>query len=294
MGPYLKSALATVPANADRVVELHCTVQSMRAARARFETVAFVPTMGNLHEGHLSMVRDAHEHANGVIASIFVNRLQFGEGSDFDRYPRTLSADVEALTAAGANLLFAPSEAEMYPRPQQYFVEPTCAYAADLEGVSRPGHFRGMATVVAKLIHIVRPDILLLGKKDYQQLIVVRNMVDQLSLPVRVVGCETVRAPDGLALSSRNSYLSQDERREAPRLHRTLAQVRDAVRAGARDFARLERDAVNALRAYGWRAEYVVIRRREDLGVPNTENCELVVLGAASLGRARLIDNLEI
>ena len=275
-------------------MHIHPTIDSLRAARAAAGTVAFVPTMGNLHDGHIALMRQAADHADCVVASIFVNRLQFGQGEDFDRYPRTFAADCEKLAAAGVAHLFAPDETVMYPAPQRYTVAPDPAHTDILEGEFRPGHFAGMATVVLKLLNIVQPDVALFGKKDYQQLMIIRNMVRELSLPVTVHAGETVRAADGLALSSRNGYLSADERARAPLLYSLLSAIGAAVRAGERDFARLERDAVAALAQAGWVPDYVAVRRRADLQPPAAGDDALVVLAAAKLGRTRLIDNLEI
>jgi pantoate--beta-alanine ligase len=250
--------------------------------------------MGNLHEGHIALMRQAREHAGCVVASIFVNRLQFGAGEDFERYPRTFAADCEKLAAAGVEHLFAPDETVMYPQPQRYHVDPPHEQVAILEGEFRAGHFRGVATVVMKLLNIVQPEVALFGKKDYQQLMVLSNMVRELAMPIEVIPGETVRADDGLALSSRNGYLSADERERAPLLHRLLAGIRDAVRAGGRDFARLEVDAMAALSSAGWAPDYIAVRRRLDLQPPTQADEALVVLAAAKLGRTRLIDNLEI
>lgn len=275
-------------------MQIHTTIESLRAARARAGRVALVPTMGNLHEGHITLMQQAGEHADSVIASVFVNRLQFGPSEDFDRYPRTLEADCEKLEAAGVAHLFAPNEKVMYPEAQHYHVDPAPAQIGILEGEFRPGHFRGVATVVLKLLNIVQPDAALFGKKDYQQLMVLTNMVREFALPVTVVPGETVRAPDGLALSSRNGYLSADERVEAPRLHRQLTRIRDAVRSGDHDFLKLETEAVAELAAHGWHPDYIAVRRRADLQPPVHSDDPLVVLAAAKLGRTRLIDNLEI
>ncbi|BAL25749.1 pantoate--beta-alanine ligase [Azoarcus sp. KH32C] len=275
-------------------MQIHHTIESLRAARASAGKAALVPTMGNLHEGHITLMRQAGERADCVIASIFVNRLQFGPREDFDSYPRTLAADCEKLEAAGVAHVFAPNETVMYPEPQSYHVDPAPAQISILEGEFRPGHFRGVATVVLKLLNIVQPDIALFGKKDYQQLMVLSNMVRQLGIPVEVLPGETVRAADGLALSSRNGYLSAEERSEAPRLHRQLARIADAVRGGDHDFLKLETDAMAELAAHGWQPDYIAVRRRADLQPPIHCSDPLVVLGAAKLGRTRLIDNLEV
>jgi len=275
-------------------MQIHTTIDSLRAARRAAGRVAFVPTMGNLHEGHITLMRQAGERADAVVASIFVNRLQFGPSEDFDKYPRTMQADCEKLEAAGVQHLFAPDETVMYPKRQNYHVEPDGAQVTVLEGAFRPGHFRGVATVVLKLLNIVQPDLALFGKKDYQQLMVLRNMVEQLALPVEVLPGETVRADDGLALSSRNRYLSDTERAEAIRLYRCLQRIREAVRGGDHDYEKLERVAMTELATHQWQPDYVAVRRQNDLQEPASPGDALVVLGAARLGATRLIDNLEI
>jgi len=254
--------------------------------------IAFVPTMGNLHEGHLELVRIARQHGSCVVVSIFVNPLQFGPSEDFDKYPRTLEADCAGLEGL-ADVVFAPEANEIYPVQQDVFIE-LPALAGELDGAARPGHFRGMATVVLKLLNIVQPQVAIFGKKDYQQLHLVRQMVRQFNLPVEIVGGETVRAPDGLALSSRNQYLSDAERTEAPFLYQTLMEVRQMLRAGGRDFQQLEKDAMHKLAARGWGVDYVAVRAQSTLLQPQPGDHELVVLVAARLGAARLIDNIEI
>ena len=270
-------------------------VSELRAALAGGPRPAFVPTMGNLHEGHLALVRQARTHGVPVVASVFVNRLQFAPHEDFDRYPRTLARDAELLQGAGCDLLFAPDEAEMYPVAQGFKVQPPAALADILEGHFRPGFFTGVCTVVMKLFQIVQPGIALFGKKDYQQCLVVRSMVEQLNLPIQVIGGETVRADSGLALSSRNGYLSPAELEEATVLSAELRRVADAVRGGRRDFPALEAAAVQALQARGWQPDYVAVRRQADLAEPAAgDDSPLVVLAAARLGNTRLIDNLEV
>ncbi|MDY0012284.1 MAG: pantoate--beta-alanine ligase [Rhodocyclaceae bacterium] len=275
-------------------MQIHTTIASFRAARPSCGRLAFVPTMGNLHDGHVALMRQAFQHADTVAASIFVNRLQFGAGEDFDRYPRTFQADCERLEAAGVAHLFAPTEEEMYPEPQTYQVDPAGVQVGVLEGDCRPGHFRGMATVVLKLLNIVQPNCALFGKKDYQQLMVIRNMVREFNLPVEIIPGDTVRAPDGLALSSRNGYLSAAERAEAPRLHRLINHIRAAVAGGDRNFLGLETAAIADLAAHGWKPDYISVRRQADLQSPKHSDTALVVLAAARLGATRLIDNLEI
>ena len=269
------------------------TIAELRDAVSAASNAAFVPTMGNLHEGHLALIRLAREHGAPVVASIFVNRLQFAPHEDFDTYPRTLARDCELLRAAGCNVVFAPSEAELHPPPNNYRVQPPAELADILEGQFRPGFFTGVCTVVAKLFNCVQPRYAVFGKKDYQRLMVVRQMAQQLRMPVEVVAGETVRADDGLALSSRNGYLGAEQRAEAIALSRELRGVAVAVKAGASDFAALEAAAMQALSARGWKPDYVAVRRQADLGAP-TDGAPLVVLGAATLGSTRLIDNIEL
>ena len=259
--------------------------------------VAFVPTMGNLHDGHLSLMRLARQHGDPVVASIFVDRLQFGPNEDFDKYPRTMADDVEKLTRENVYVLFSPDEREMYPEPQEYRVEPPHDLGDILEGEFRPGFFKGVCTVVTKLFSCVQPRVAVFGKKDYQQLMIVRSMCRQFALPIEIIAAETVRADDGLALSSRNRYLSDAERAEAPQLYRLLGQVRDDVNGGKTDYAALEAAAMQTLTERGWKPDYVAIRQRANLRVPAPGAApaeSLVVLAAAKLGATRLIDNLEI
>jgi len=274
-------------------MEIIRTVAELRDRLAREPNVGCVPTMGNIHDGHLSLVRLGLTHSPFVVTTIFVNRLQFGQGEDFESYPRTFEDDCAKLKAAGCALVFHPDEREMYPEPQVFSVDPP-PVANKLEGRFRPGHFRGMATVVLKLFNIVQPQSAVFGKKDYQQIHIVRHMVDQLALPVRIVAAETYRADDGLALSSRNRYLSPTERAEAARLHEALQQVRVAVEGGDRNFEALEFAADALLARHGWHVDYVVVRSRRTLTQPGPDERDLVVLGAAKLGKTRLFDNLEI
>ena len=278
-------------------MQIITTIADLRTRLTTERAIAFVPTMGNLHEGHLNLMRLAREHGSCVVASIFVNPLQFGPNEDFDKYPRTLDADCAKLQGL-ADVVFAPSVNEMYPAQQTVFVEPP-TIASELEGASRPGHFRGMATVVLKLLNLVQPQVALFGKKDYQQLHIIRQMVAQLNLPVRIVGGETVRAADGLALSSRNQYLSVAERDEATFLYQTLQGIRQAVLQGGRDFEQLQRQAVQFLTARGWLVDYVAVRKQTDL-LPasgaeyDQAQHDLVILAAAKLGNTRLLDNVEV
>ncbi|MBU1424675.1 MAG: pantoate--beta-alanine ligase [Gammaproteobacteria bacterium] len=268
------------------------TVAELRARLADETTVAFVPTMGNLHEGHIELVRIARARGSCVVVSIFVNPLQFGPNEDFDKYPRTLEADCEKLQGL-ADVVFAPAVSDMYPEKQTIFVEPP-PIAKELCGEFRPGHFMGVATVVLKLFNLVQPQVAVFGKKDYQQLAIIRQMVIQLNLPIEIVGAETSRAADGLALSSRNQYLSGAERTEAVFLSQTLRGMAEALKGGTTDYAALEREAGAALAKRGWVVEYVAIRSQKDLGVPGQGERKLVVLAAARLGKTRLIDNFEV
>lgn len=267
------------------------TVAELRRRLAGPERPMLVPTMGNLHEGHLGLVRIAAGRGRPVVATIFVNRLQFQPHEDFDRYPRTLAADSDKLAAAGCDVVFAPDEAEMYPEPQSYRVVPDPALADILEGAFRPGFFIGVATVVMKLFALVGPSLAVFGKKDYQQLRVIEGLVRQFGLPIEIVAAETARAADGLALSSRNGYLTEAERAEAPRLAAVLGRVAARVRDGEA-FAEAEAEATAELAAHGWAVDYVAVRRRADLAEP-VPGEPLVVLAAARLGTTRLIDNLE-
>ena len=275
-------------------MQIHETIASLRAVRRKTGRMALVPTMGNLHEGHIALMTQARDHADQVVATIFVNRLQFRPGEDFEKYPRTFAADCERLEAAGVEHLFAPTEAEMYPRLQTYQIEPPPEQAGILDGEFRPGHFRGVATVVMKLFQIAQPDVALFGKKDYQQLMVIRNMTQEFNLPIEIIGGETVRAADGLALSSRNGYLSTAERAEAPHLFRILTKVVEAIRAGSRNLSLLEEGAIAELQDSGWIPDYVALRKKLDLQLPSAHDSGLLVLAAARLGSTRLIDNLEV
>jgi pantoate--beta-alanine ligase len=271
----------------------------LRDRRAAFgaagERVAFVPTMGNLHDGHLELVRRGRALAPRVVVSIFVNPLQFGPAEDLASYPRTLARDAELLAAAGADLLFAPSADAMYPRPASEQTRVEVPGLSDiLCGASRPGHFVGVATVVCKLFNMVRPDLALFGEKDFQQLAVIRRMVEDLCIPVEVLGVPTVREPDGLAMSSRNGYLTAEERERAPALHRALQSAAKALEAGGADPLTVARAATAAIDAAGLRTDYVSVRRVRDLALPGDADEDLVVLAAAYLGRARLIDNLRV
>nr|WP_319565762.1 pantoate--beta-alanine ligase [uncultured Rhodoferax sp.] len=277
------------------------TISELRAYLGNFKRPAFVPTMGNLHAGHLALVRQAKPLGDVLVVSIFVNRLQFLPHEDFDTYPRTWQADCQALEQAGCDVVFAPSEQELYPEPQGFKVHPPAELADILEGHFRPGFFVGVSTVVMKLFACAQPRVAVFGQKDYQQLMVIKRMVQQFALPIEVLGGPTLRAEDGLALSSRNNYLSAPERAEAVHLSQTLQHMAQALRDGVTDVAQLEQQAMAGLTARGWQPDYLVVRRRHDLQAPQAAELAdllthqgLVVLGAARLGSTRLIDNLEV
>ena len=277
-------------------------IQELRDHLRGQNRASFVPTMGNLHEGHLSLMRLARQHGDPVVASIFVNRLQFGPNEDFDSYPRTMQDDIEKLEREGVYILFAPTERDLYPQPQEYRVDPPHQLGDILEGEFRPGFFKGVCTVVLKLFSCVQPKVAVFGKKDYQQLMIIRQMAKQFALPVDIVPGETIRAEDGLALSSRNGYLSTQERAEAPELQKILQQVRHQVLdLGARNtkaLSEIEKLAESSLAKRGWEPDYIAIRQQSDLAPPSNESLQagepLVILTAAKLGKTRLIDNLEI
>ena len=273
------------------------TVLELRAAvaRARGEgkRIAFVPTMGNLHEGHVALVEKASQRADFVVASIFVNPLQFGPNEDLAKYPRTLVADQEKLVAAGCQLLFHPDVEEMYPHGQEGQTRVSVPGVSEgLCGGSRPGHFEGVATVVTKLFNMVQPDLAVFGEKDFQQLAVIRTLVRDLNMPIQIIGEPTVRAEDGLALSSRNGYLSAEQRAAAPALYRTLQQLASAIRDGNRDFAQLIETGQASLVSAGFRPDYLEIREASSLRPAEANDTKLVILGAAFMGTTRLIDNL--
>jgi pantoate--beta-alanine ligase len=278
-------------------VDIVTTARELRERLAAAGRTAFVPTMGNLHEGHLQLMRVARDAGDTVVASIFVNRLQFAPHEDFDRYPRTLDADRAGLEREGVDVLFAPADHEMYPEPQRYRVVPP-PLGDDLEGAFRPGFFEGVCTVVLKLFNLVRPDAAIFGVKDRQQLEIIRGMVRQFNLPIDIVGGATVRASDGLALSSRNGYLSPTERQEAPALARALRNAVDRLAGGDTGYARIEAATTAELTQRGWKVDYIAVREMHGLAVPHTEGGvrvdDLVVLGAATLGTTRLIDNLPV
>jgi pantoate--beta-alanine ligase len=287
-----------------QIMQIIHTVAELRARLAQEKNNVFVPTMGNLHEGHIDLVYNAKPRGACTVVSIFVNRMQFGPSEDFNKYPRTLKDDCEKLQRAGCDIVFAPAEEEIYPQPQTYSVDPG-PLGTIIEGAVRPGHFTGVATVVLKLFNLVQPKAAIFGKKDYQQCKVLQNMVAELALPIELILAETVRAPDGLALSSRNGYLSAAERAEAPHLHTALQSVKSGVEAllagkaltaedQERALLRMELEAMAGLAGRGWKPDYITVRRQHDLQPPQPGDRALVVLGAAKLGPPRLIDNLEL
>ena len=277
-------------------------IQELRDHLRGQNRASFVPTMGNLHEGHLSLMRLARQHGDPVVASIFVNRLQFGPNDDFDSYPRTMQADIDKLEKEGVYILFAPTERDLYPQPQEYRVDPPQQLGDILEGEFRPGFFKGVCTVVLKLLSCVQPKVAVFGKKDYQQLMIIRQMVKQFALPVDIIPGETIRAEDGLALSSRNSYLSSEERAQAPELQKVLREVRarvlDLSERNSHALKEIEKIAIEILTGRGWQPDYIAIRQQSNLATATNESLQaeepLVILTAAKLGKTRLIDNLEI
>ena len=276
------------------------TIEQLQQELKGKDSIALVPTMGNLHDGHLALMAEAKKHAKLVVASVFVNRLQFGPNEDFDTYPRTLEDDIEKLEKQGAvDILFAPSEKDMYPEPQTYMVEPDPQLADILEGYYRPGFFEGVATVVMKLFSIVRPNVAVFGKKDYQQLKIIQKMVRQFGMPIQIVPMTLQRNPEtGLALSSRNRYLDAAQLQEATFLYKTINEVKSSLEAGAIDIEGLEESAKKRLTAHGWKPDYVSIARQSDLLAPTRDDLEqkvpLVILAAAKIGTTRLIDNIEV
>lgn len=269
------------------------TVSDLRAALSGQTSTAFVPTMGNLHAGHISLIELAKQHGQPVVASLFVNPLQFGPDEDFARYPRTRDADCEKLAAAGCELVFAPDVSELYPVPQTLIVQPPAAYTDDLCGAFRPGHFSGVVTVVLKLFNLIQPRVAVLGRKDLQQLQLVRELVRQFNLPIAIIAGDTVREADGLAMSSRNGFLSASERIQSIALYRQLSEVAAAITRGERDYPQLVLHATKYLKMAGWRVDYIAVRDADDLQAPQADAQRIVVLGAAWLGKTRLIDNIE-
>jgi len=279
----------------DTVTTIAAVQQHVRRWRSEGRRVAFVPTMGNLHAGHVSLIETARRHGDRFVASIFVNPMQFGPNEDFAHYPRTPAQDARMLSEAGCDLMFMPDVLEIYPNGSERATRVEVpGLSSILDGEFRPGHFEGVATVVTKLFHIVEPDIAVFGEKDFQQLTIIRRMVADLCMPIEIIAAETIREPDGLAMSSRNQYLTDDERRKAPLIHQTLLAAVARLRSGDSDFTAIERAGISALEQAGFRPDYFAVRRADDLGSPSADSRHLVVLVAARLGRARLIDNLQL
>lgn len=274
-------------------MELITDIASLRDRLSKESSIAFVPTMGNLHEGHLSLVREAQEQANCTVVSIFVNQLQFSPTEDYDQYPRTIERDCFLLKDIDVDIVFIPDKHTLYPEPQEFLL--MLPPVADLlEGMFRPGFFRGVTIVVLKLFNIVQPQVALFGKKDYQQFHIVNKMVMQLNLPIKIIACDTVRALDGLALSSRNCYLNENQRIESTRLYQSLTQIKNSIEKGNVNFKKLQDDAIKKMKQHNWNVDYIAIQQRDTLEPATVNDKELIVLGAAWLGNTRLIDNIEI
>ena len=274
-------------------MEIITDITSLRLRLKSEHFVVLVPTMGNLHEGHLSLIQIAKQKSGCLVASIFVNRLQFEQTSDFDQYPRTLTDDFKLLENYGVDVVFVPTEKDIYPVRQEFLIEPL-PLANILEGEFRPGFFRGVATLVLKLFNLVQPQLAIFGKKDYQQLCIIREMVRQLNLPIEIDVGETVRTSDGLALSSRNRYLNSEERAEAARLFQVLSKIKQEIETGNRNFKKLQDTARETLVSRGWNVDYITLRQGDTLAPVQVNDRDQIVLGAAKLGTTRLIDNLEI
>lgn len=279
----------------ETVTTIAAVRERIRRWRSEGRRIAFVPTMGNLHPGHVSLIEMARRHGDRFVASIFVNPMQFGPNEDFAHYPRTPTQDARMLADAGCDLMFMPDVTEIYANGSERATKVEVpGLSSILDGEFRPGHFEGVATVVAKLFHIVEPDVAVFGEKDFQQLTIIRRMAADLCMPVTVIAAPTVRDPDGLAMSSRNQYLTDEERSKAPVIHQTLLAALERLRAGDRDFAALERNGLEVLIAGGFSPDYFAVRRADDLSIPDANTPHFVVLVAARLGRARLIDNLQL
>jgi pantoate--beta-alanine ligase len=279
----------------DTVTTVAAVREHVRRWRSEGRRVAFVPTMGNLHTGHVSLIEAARRHGDRFVASIFVNPMQFGPNEDYAQYPRTPTKDADMLAEAGCNLMFMPDVAQIYPNGSERATRVDVpSLARVLDGEFRPGHFEGVSTIVATLFHIVEPDVAIFGEKDFQQLTIIRRMVADLCMPVEIVGAPTVRDSDGLAMSSRNQYLTSAERQVAPRIYQTLRAAAGRLQAGDTEFSSIERTGVEALAKAGMKPDYFSVRRAQDLGAPAPDTKHLVVLTAARLGKARLIDNIQV
>jgi pantoate--beta-alanine ligase len=274
-------------------MELVTDILPLRDRLSIESSVAFVPTMGNLHEGHLSLVKTAQQQSDCTVVSIFVNQLQFSPTEDYDLYPRTLEKDCSLLKDMGVDVVFIPDKQTLYPDPQEFLLMlPPVAHI--LEGKFRPGFFRGVTTIVLKLFNIVQPQKAVFGKKDYQQFYIVDKMVKQLNLPIEIIACDTVRMNDGLAQSSRNCYLNENQRFESVRLYQSLHQIKKSIEEGNKNFKMLQDDAIKKMIKHNWHIDYIAIQQRSTLEPATANDKELVVLGAAWLGDTRLIDNIEI
>jgi pantoate--beta-alanine ligase len=279
----------------DTVTTVAAVREHVRRWRGEGRRVAFVPTMGNLHAGHVSLIEAARRHGDRFVASIFVNPMQFGPNEDYAQYPRTPTKDADMLTEAGCNLMFMPDVAQIYPNGSERATRVDVpSLSRVLDGEFRPGHFEGVSTIVATLFHIVEPDVAIFGEKDFQQLTIIRRMVADLCMAVEIVGAPTVRDSDGLAMSSRNQYLTSAERQVAPRIYQTLRAAAGRLQAGDTEFSSIERTGVEALAKAGMKPDYFSVRRAQDLGAPAPDTKHLVVLTAARLGKARLIDNIQV
>jgi len=279
----------------DTVMTVAAVREHVRRWRHEGRRVAFVPTMGNLHAGHVSLIEAARRHGDRFVASIFVNPMQFGPNEDYAQYPRTPAKDADMLTEAGCNLMFMPDVAQIYPNGSERATRVDVpSLSRILDGEFRPGHFEGVSTIVATLFHIVEPDVAIFGEKDFQQLTIIRRMVADLCMPVEIVGAPTVRDGDGLAMSSRNQYLTPAERQVAPRIFQTLQAAASRLQAGDTELSSIERTGAEALTQAGMKPDYFSVRRAQDLGAPAPDTKHLVVLTAARLGRARLIDNIQV
>lgn len=282
----------------EKFMKIITTVEELHKTLHDKLNTAFVPTMGNLHEGHMSLMRIAKEYGAPVVASIFVNRLQFAPNEDFDQYPRTLEEDIAKLDNVGVDYLFAPSEKELYPEPQTFTIKTPDGLGNILEGQYRPGFFEGVATVVMKLFSCVQPSVAVFGKKDYQQLMIIRRLVQQFNLPIKIIGADLYRAENGLALSSRNRYLSESQSKDALLLYKTLTRIQHEILLGNRQLKELEFKALTHLATNSWEPDYVSVRLQKNLQEPTKEDLDnkapLVVLAAAKIGTTRLIDNLDI
>ena len=280
-------------------MHIHSDIDELRALLATWrkqdQAIALVPTMGNLHAGHLRLVDEARHHADRVVVSIFVNPLQFGEGEDYEKYPRTRQQDIDKLRKIGCDTAFFPEANTVYPREKDRMCRVEVPGLSEiLCGQFRPRHFVGVTTVVNKLFNIVQPDIAIFGKKDFQQFTIIRCMVEDLNIPIRLIGVPTIREADGLAMSSRNGYLNDEQRQVAPRLYIILKQIADRIKSGERDYASLQRQALELLQLEGFRPDYFEVRRGSDLQQADDQDTDLVILAAAYLGRTRLIDNIEL